>query len=290
MGPLYECLDGHIVLTGYAPDGDSIRFLPNDSAPLANLQRSSLIRWSPVSGSVQLRLEGVDAPELHYAAAGQPRGASARDALLGWLGVTDVRCGPDGTTIDAAAPALVPATILTGAADAHGRVIAYLLRACPSTGARRHRVTPAVLKQTANHVLLAAGHVYPLAYTSQPREHRDMFRATARKARAKRLGVWSDDATARGFDLRGARSVGPQGALIFPKLFRRCIDYFADRVQGFDGSFVDWLSGHGSGGETRPDRVVLRHAANVLLSSLVQQRERHVALTTDLLDLVWVET
>ena len=41
MGPLYECLDGHIVLTCYAPDGDSIRFLPDDAAPLADLQRSS---------------------------------------------------------------------------------------------------------------------------------------------------------------------------------------------------------------------------------------------------------
>jgi len=263
--------------------------MPNDPAPLGLLRRSTLLKWSNVNGSVQLRLEGIDAPELHYASAGQPRAASARDALLSWLGATSVTCAPDGATVTACAPEIIPCTILTSGIDARGRVIAYLLRACPDTGARRHRVSAAVLRATANFALLEAGHVYPLAYTSQPSDHRTLFRGTARKARAKRLGVWNDDATARGFALRGVRSVGPSGALILPKLFRRCVDYFADRYQGFGGTFVEWLAGHGSGGEEKPDRVVLRHAANVLLSSLMKQTTTEVALQADPLDLVWVE-
>ena len=43
-----------------------------------------------MNGSVQLRLEGIDAPELHYGTTSQPRGATARDALLTWLGVRDL--------------------------------------------------------------------------------------------------------------------------------------------------------------------------------------------------------
>ncbi len=290
MSPLYECLEGHVVLTGFAPDGDSVRFLPNDPSKLANLRRGSLLRPSTVDGSVQLRLQGIDAPELHYALASQPRAAGARDALMAWLGVQAITYAADAATVMTADPPGVPAVVLADTVDARGRVIAYLLRRCPGTSARRHHVDTSLLAETANHALLAAGHVYFLAYTSLPVEHRRVLRDVARAARARKLGVWSADATKRGFLLRGVRSLAPGGALVFPKLFRRCVDYVAQRyAYGFAGTFVDWLEGHGSAGMPVPDRVVVKHAANVLLSSLVREHDRRIALAVDLNDLVFVE-
>jgi len=297
IAPLYYALDGHVVVNGYAPDGDSIRFAPNDPANLSKLRRSALIRMSEKDCSIQLRLEGIDSPELHYAAAAQPRGGAARDALLRWLGVSGVTCAVDGSTITSSAPTSVPAQILTNAADPHGRLIAYLLRKGPrpvpgAPGAlppRRRRVDEAVLRETANYALLQEGHAYLLAYTSLPSVHRAVLRAAARAARTRHLGVWQRDVTSRGFALRGKRSIGPGGALIFPKLFRRCIDYLAQKAVGYSGTFVDWLSVHGSGGSLSPDRVVTPHAANVSLASLIRESKASIALVSDISDLVFVE-
>jgi hypothetical protein len=53
-------------MLGYEPDGDSVRFITDDATHYDALKRSDRIRPSPRDGSVQLRFEGVDAPELHY--------------------------------------------------------------------------------------------------------------------------------------------------------------------------------------------------------------------------------
>lgn len=88
MSAMYCVLEGEIVLEGCAPDGDSLRFLPRAPDALGALWRSSLLERSRrPDGSVQIRLEGIDAPELHYEGAAQPRGVRARDALLAWLGI-----------------------------------------------------------------------------------------------------------------------------------------------------------------------------------------------------------
>ncbi len=297
LAPLYRRIDGHVLLAGSAPDGDSIRFLPRDASALGELRRARLLRTSPVNGSVQLRLEGIDAPELHYVSEAQPRGALARDALLAWLGVGRVTYAADGVTIAHADPAGVPVTILADAVDPNGRVIAYLQRADTMLGAsrksaalpKRKRVDAEALAATANVALLAAGHVYLLMYTSLPLLHRHVLRDVARGARAKKLGVHSADATERGFAVRGERALSPTGALIFPKLFRRVVDFRRALVQGFHGSFGAWLAGHGSHGAPSPDRVNVKHAANILFASLVKERAGRVSLTTDPTNLIFVE-
>ncbi|MBK6697239.1 MAG: thermonuclease family protein [Myxococcales bacterium] len=289
--PLYEALDGWILLPGYAPDGDSVRFFAKEPARFEALRRSRLLRRGATDGSVQLRLEGIDAPELHYAQACQPRGESARDALLAWLGVTGVQFAADATTIIAATPPAVPVTLLANAVDAHGRVIAYVLPPRQGARAKRHRATPELVRTSATHAMLEGGHVYPLAYTSMPEVHRKLFRDVARRARAKRVGIWRDDATKSGFVLHGARSVGPHGALILPKLFRRCMEFLTKRyAESFTGTFLEWLASHGSGGAPKPDRVVLRHAANVPLSSLLHSQSPTLSLRADLTELIFVES
>ena len=294
MGPLYQAFEGHVLLEGCAPDGDSFRFLPRTPHALAGLTNASLLlRNQRADGSVQLRLEGIDAPELHYEGAAQPRGARARDALLAWLGVdpSELHYAFDGATIiRAPTGARRPVTALAREVDRHGRPVAYVLRGTGHARGRRCHVTSAMLGATANAAMLASGEAYLLAYTSLPPQHRAALRALAREARRAKRSVWRDDATARGFALRaGKRALGPEGALVFPKLFRRCIDYLLRRhAERFGGSFVDWLARYGARGVPgSPERVCVPHAANIPFASLVREAHDRIVLATDLTDLIF---
>lgn len=294
MTALYCVLEGEIVLEGCAPDGDSLRFLPRAPDALGALWRSSLIERSRrADGSVQIRLEGMDAPELHYEGAAQPRGARARDALLTWLGIDPaaVHYAFDGATVLASPGIARPrVTVLAREVDRHGRPIGYLLHGASHFRGKRCQVSEAVLDGTANAAMLMSGEAYLLAYTSLPPEHRARFRALAREARRKKRGVWRDDASARGVALHGGkRALGPEGALVFPKLFRRCIDYLLRRhSEGFGGSFVDWLSRYGAQGAAGvPERVCMPHAANIPFASLVREDAGRVVLGADLTDLIF---
>src|SRR4029077_947449 len=75
------CLRGELVVIGKQPDGDSIRFVPDTPALLAQLAHRRRARRSG-AGSLQLRVEGIDAPETHYNTLAQPLADPARDRLL----------------------------------------------------------------------------------------------------------------------------------------------------------------------------------------------------------------
>jgi endonuclease YncB( thermonuclease family) len=89
-------LHGAFVIEGKQPDGDSIRFRPDRPDLLQKLKRADRIEPSNKDGTVQLRLEGIDAPELHDENVAQPFSKEPRDALLTWFGFTDVTYTPKG--------------------------------------------------------------------------------------------------------------------------------------------------------------------------------------------------
>jgi len=64
----YRVIAGRAVLVGKQPDGDSVRFVPDDATLLTGLKNGDRVRVSG-DGSVQLRFDGIDAPELHYQGA-----------------------------------------------------------------------------------------------------------------------------------------------------------------------------------------------------------------------------
>ena len=89
--PSLLCLRGSLVIEGKAPDGDSIRLVPDTPALLDDLRRADRIRVSPVDGSVQLRLEAIDAPEVSYGPAGQPL-EGPRRATGSWISRASRTC------------------------------------------------------------------------------------------------------------------------------------------------------------------------------------------------------
>jgi endonuclease YncB( thermonuclease family) len=112
------------VVSTYAPDGDSVRFVPADAAQLESLGNAGALRIAP-DGSVQLRMQGIDAPEVHYAGHAQPLAVRARDALLSWLGFGALTfASRTSRKVRTSDPRSVPATVLSRAIDAHRRAIA----------------------------------------------------------------------------------------------------------------------------------------------------------------------
>src|SRR3954470_9352823 len=101
------CLAGTFHVLGSEPDGDSIRFRPNDPADWEKVPGATAVRRN-VNGAAQLRLDAIDALETHYAPPGgriehQPLGLAhaAAAELLDWLGFSGVV--RDGETVGAVA-------------------------------------------------------------------------------------------------------------------------------------------------------------------------------------------
>ena len=201
-------------------------FAPDEPGDLGGLVGVERLVASPKDGSVPVRLEGIDAPELHYLGHEQPRGWRALEVMLKEAGI-------------AASREAVPGAIVASRCDPHGRVIAYVFRRGALDGEGRGGLSEREVGASVNAAMLEAGAAYALAYRSQPAAHRRVFREVAVRARAKGLGVWPLDRTERGVALRSVRSFGPHGALVFPKLFRRCATYFLEERRK---SFSEWLA------------------------------------------------
>jgi endonuclease YncB( thermonuclease family) len=291
--PVQLALRGQLVVTGKEPDGDSVRFIADTPALFGQLARAHRIRPSS-DGSVQLRFEGVDAPELHYGSAAQPLGGTVRDRLLAELGFDGVRFADQPPTLvaECGPPGGVRAAILSAMAEANGRPVCYVLAGSdgnlPPDGAWTE-VDAALLDRTVNAWLLREGLAYYTVYTSTPAIHRERLRALAVAARDRRSSLWELDTT-REFTVDTQASIGPDGQLILPKLFRRCTDYLKAVGDGFAGNLADWMVQVSTGGSRNEnDLVVIGDAIEVRLADLLQQRNRRVALQVDPLDLTFVE-
>jgi endonuclease YncB( thermonuclease family) len=292
--PYYLAIHGRLVVIGKEPDGNSVRFIADHPEHYAQLKNAHRIRPS-ADGSVLLRLEGVDAPELHYGAAAQPLGREARDQLLAWIGFTELEYAPPtATRVTAATSDAIPAVVFSQAAEFHGRPVAYLVT---TIGEEEHLppdgewvlVDRAVLDHTFNTLLLQEGVAYPIVHASTPVAHRGHLRTLAAEARKTDAGVWADDTTAE-FDLEGQASIGPEGQLILPRLFRRATDYLQAVAGGFHGNLADWLVAVStSRSRDENDRVIVCGGIELHLSDLLLQANDTVRFQADPLDVVFVE-
>lgn len=290
--PVYFHVPGTIVVLKKMPDGDSVRFVPDDPAALAHIRRAHLLRPTRTDGSLQLRLEGIDAPETHYGGYAQPFGDEARDHFLKTiLGFESLDF--HGETVTAATPATLPAAILTQAADVHGRPIAYLLTGTaaenPFGEAAMGEVDAALVRRSANFRMVADGFAYVLRYTSMPRPHQDAFAAAAEHARQAQAAetLWPLDHSLR-FPLTGRQDLeagGPEPVLIFPKLFRRAMDFFTAVDKGFTGDLIAWLRQT----PAENDQVLIGGRHPVPLSELIKPENDRYRFEVDVNDVVFIE-
>lgn len=274
MDAPFHVLQGTFVVVGHAPDGDSIRFVADDASQWSALPGHTRLRFGH-DGAAQVRLEGIDAPELHYHLDAQPLGVAARDALLAELGFE----GVEYVDLFATRGRPVRGAMAARSIDVRGRVIGYLFRRTALSG--RARLSVSDVRESVNAAMLQRGMAYPLAYDTQEARHRRLFASFAASARTARRGVWAIDCTAK-FPLVTARSLGANGALVYPKLFRRCIEYLDDRTR--TSRMQTWLA-KSAGGD---NDVVLVDRHLTRLSAFIRERDGIVRTSLDPLRVVFV--
>ncbi len=270
---------GRLAVVGYQPDGDSVRFIPDDLATVRKLQDGDKVEPSEKDGSIQLRLDAIDAPETHYEDQAQPLATPARDTLVAAAGFSGVQY--DDGTVTASTPETVPAAICASLVEVNGRPVSLLVTGDTMTShADGDEVDPAtVVDASVNAVQTSNGRAYLTLYTSTPAAVRTRFTELAQAAMGAG-SVWAADRSG-GFTVTRQSDIGPDGALILPKLFRRGTDYLkADTKQ----TFLDWLTAQGA-----DDDPVEVDGRRTTLSALITQDGDTVSLTTAIPDLVFVE-
>jgi hypothetical protein len=281
------CLAGTYRIVDTEPDGDSIRFYPDDPALWARVPGAHKVRTN-ATGGAQLRLDAIDALETHYSPPGsgplhQPLELAhqARDELVRWLGFRDIT--RDGEEVTAATPDALPGYILTQGADLYGRCVALAGRGeAPAASGTEIRVNIAMLRRTANHRLIATGLAYPTFYLMLYPDLRAELAKQARSARPAK-GLWASDRTRKGVKVTSLTTLTDE-AVILPKLFRRLADYL--ELNAGDPSlagFPDYLAQRGD------PLIILSTGRYTGFDFVVKVTGQTVRLTTEPEDIVFQE-
>jgi hypothetical protein len=250
------------------PDGDSVRFIPDDPTPLFRLkQQGRPPRPHPENGSVQLRYEAIDAMEKSAAA---PWPVKARDENLALLGT---EAGGQAT----------PGYILSRSLDENGRPICFAFSdEHEAESGAEVELNGDDLKHSVNFKLAAAGLAYPLFYDTLFHDLRDVFVAAIKAARMARKGLWADDRSSGAEWSSGPATMAP----LFPKLWRR-IDTYVRNDEYFEparplANLKRFIV------ETEPERVLILSRGHVTgFDNLLSTTATTVSLLADPLDLVF---
>lgn len=230
----FTLIRGKFIVVGKQPDGDSIRFAPDDLGLLMNLQGTKPV--VPPGGSVQVRLEGIDALETHFTTgwhelSHQPeqQAKAARDFLLRSLGVEGVQWNASGTTV-AHADNSPRGYLLSRAFDDNKRVVAFAFAGDPPEATETSVFVEADrVRASANYQSVRQGFAYPTYYKGLFASLRAPFDEAVRHARAEVApdSVWSIDRTEEGVEAPPLTNLS-EVVGVMPKLFRRLSAYFRE--------------------------------------------------------------
>ena len=222
----FHVIAGQFFATNYSPDGDTIRFKPDDVVELG------LIAGVPprinARGHISLRLEGIDALETHFEGRHQPLvlANAARDQLLAQVGITNVQWdAQQGSVVSSSDGA--PGYIVARETDKFGRVIAFAFAGAPEAASGSQIFfKPELLDRSANARLIKDGLAYPTFYSGLFADLRAHLATLVTTARGNRLGVHAVDTTATLFRVQNIGALTDEH-VILPKLFRRASAYVA---------------------------------------------------------------
>ncbi|SDX08975.1 hypothetical protein SAMN05421504_102275 [Amycolatopsis xylanica] len=283
-------LKGTFQIVGASPDGDSVRFYPDDPSAIPKDMKVRL----NARGGMQLRLDAIDALETHYQAQNhggmwhQPPewGGAAAERLLSYLGFTRVVRNERGI-VTSSTPDQVSGHILTKFADKYGRAVAFAFpgqRPGRSVDGSTVYLDAKGLKSSANYVLTNEGLVYPTFYSLLFVDLRQALSDAAIAAREAGSGLWADDSTNAGFRLRSRKQLSDT-QVIMPKLFRRLVDYL-----GLDETGGVSLAGFHEYVDTRDDRLfTVPEGHSTEFATLVEVRRQTLKLNTEPERIVFLE-
>ncbi len=219
----YRVIKGKLVVRErQAPDGDSMRFVANDMSLFQGLPHYSEAKEAAGFPSYQLRFQAIDTPELHYGGAAQPHGLESRNGLLEWLGVNDDwnwTVAPKGFEWEQ------EAAILCDGFEGHGRPLAFVFNHLEGEDGSEIKMTKSLLSESYNYHAIKTGLAYLGFYSGGlALEIQNVLISTYKKAKSAHKGIWGQDQTTL-FTVNTLDDLSPEtGSLIYPKIFRRCVD------------------------------------------------------------------
>lgn len=235
-------IKGTFHILGKEPDGDSVRFKANNKALWKKLTTES---GKPVTkditsktdGTVQLRIESIDALETHYKGKNQPMRLAqpATLKILSLLGFRNVQLGPSGKKVTAVDNDGVPGYILTRYIDnpLYSRPVAFVFAGASNLPDGKDNVFLDVplLRKSINYKMMQSGLVYPVYYNTLFYDLRNAFTSALNIARQNKQHLWHKqlgDSTNTGF--KAIKLVDLEDKeIVFPKLFRRLADFHGDK-------------------------------------------------------------
>ena len=279
-------------LNGPEPDGDTIKFKPDNRNLILNLPKPNQAASFNLDGITSIRFEAIDALETHFDVAGEEfhqkldLALTARDALLAQMGFGTVRYFAQSPfKVEAVENHPVAGYILSNGLDTYGRTIAFVfVGEHPAMDGASLFVTPPMLDDSLNTFMLRRGHAYAAFYLTLPAELREHLRGVASLARAGNAGLW---AQATGTTDRPARITGLdmlQQLVIWPKLFRRLAPYFVQGNTNFDGLDA-WLR---ADPRNRDDRLLLPTLELGNMHDLIVEDGEQIRLAHNVEDIVIV--
>jgi hypothetical protein len=242
----FRLIKGTFHVTGYSPDGDSVRFRADDESKWHLLGSGPLQMNS--QKHVQLRLEAIDTLETHFVVSGgevhQPRvlANAATDFLLHFLEITAVVWDASHHNIIQAKDG-TRGYILSRQKDRNGgRPVSIVFAGDPPEADGSDVFLDGQrLQQSLNYQSLAAGHAYPTYYQGFPLDLLKTLTEAVAKARVQRLGLYKQDKTNMGMVLDRLAVVTDEQPIL-PKLFRRLTEFIGfENLPDLTG-FFNWLA------------------------------------------------
>ena len=190
------------------PDGDSLRFVPDDPTPIFSLRRPGREpKINANNGSIQLRYEAIDTME---SSALRPFSSDATDSNIALATAGGGR-----------------GFICSRQLDPHGRPVVFVFAGDSphADGADDVFLDTDDIMKSVNVAQLERGHAYPLYYDTLFDDLRERCTEVVLDAKADQRGVWAADKTIDGAAWTGDPDTLPP---ILPKLWRRIDDYVRD--------------------------------------------------------------
>lgn len=242
---------------GPEPDGDTLKFKPDIPQFVEAVWRHPLPQPDfNGRGMINLRFEGIDALETHFSGTHQNLKLSleSRNFLLEKAGFGAVEFREDKPNkVMSVENNPVRGYILTNGLDAYGRIVSFVFFGeSDERDGEEIYLTPERAASSFNAISLHVGQSYPLFYSSLPKSIMTRLKHIAEAARQAAIGLYKQDDSMPDRTFK----VTPQNLqdlVIWPKLFRRLVSYFASDFADLS-AFDSWLR---RDPRNRDDRVLI---------------------------------
>lgn len=236
----FRIIKGSFHVRNYSPDGDSIRFEPNNVGLVHDLAGSR--PRINARNHVQLRIEAIDTLETHYSPPSgggslhQPleQAFAAVERLMNFVQIENIRWDNAHRTVISADDG-TPGYILSRTVEKNGRPVAFVYQGeADEDDGDQVNLDVDRLRQSYNYLAIAEGLAYATYYRGLFHDLRDALSQAAATARQQRLGVYGADRTNDGFSGDSLSSITDEHTMM-PKLFRRLSEYMVNygRAAGF---------------------------------------------------------